>query len=160
MQLVLVRLDLAKGFDLDSPATLGSAAEVQAQIRNAFPSDSSIRFNDRGDGVLSAGGGSIRFSIAGADAVVEVGVEISGRRPDAFKKLEALCAATGWRLFDRASGRFLDLDQTDPTRPREAAAPMFLWWTALPAWIRVAIGLLIAWVLLYIQITQWVLSWH
>jgi hypothetical protein len=159
VQLVLVKLDLRGGFDLDRPAALGSAAEVQAQLREALSPDATLRFNDRGEGVQTAAGHSIRYSVHGTDAVVEVGVEVSGRRPDAFRRLEALCTTTGWTLFDRASGRFPDLSLEDPTRPREAVAPMFLWWTALPGWVRVAVGLIIGWVLLYSLIAQWVASW-
>jgi hypothetical protein len=44
--------------------------------------------------------------------------------------------------------------------PREAAAPSFLWWTALPAWVRVAMGLIVGWVLLYSLIARWVASWQ
>jgi hypothetical protein len=36
---------------------------------------------------------------------------------------------------------------------------MFLWWTALPGWVRVAVGLFVGWVLLYSLIAQWVASW-
>ena len=121
MQLVLVKLDLARGFDLDRPAALGSAAEVQAQIRGALPPGATLRFNDRGEGVQIAAGHSIRFSIHGTDTIVEVGVEVSGRRQGAFREIEALCTRTGWTLYDRASDRFPDLQMEDPTQPREAA---------------------------------------
>ena len=159
MQLVLVKLDLAGGFDLDRPASLGSPAAVQAQIREALSPDATLRFNDRGEGVQTTAGHSIRFSVHGTDSVDEVGVEIAGRLADAFKRLNVLCTRTGWTLFDRASGRFPDLALEDPTRPQAAPPPRFLWWTALPPWVRIAVGLFAGWIVLYSLIARWVWSW-
>jgi hypothetical protein len=140
MQFVLIKLDAASGFDLDRLAVLGPAAEVRRRLKSLETR-------------------SLKFSVPDSP-VVEVGVVIADDDAAAFRVLERVCSEAGWTAFDRATGRFPDLRRTDAAPRKKSAAPMFYWWTGLPAWIRVVIGLIVAFMLFDIYMRAWVLSWH
>ena len=146
--LVLLKLDATGRLDLDQPAQLGTAAQVRERIRTAVTPPASVQFTERGDGRLIANGYSVRFSFGVAENVAEVGVQVQGRRTDAFAFLRTLCDRTGWTLYDRAAGRFPDLSVADPLQRTSAPPPPFHWWTRLPGWVRILVGLLIGWLLL------------
>ena len=144
-QLVLFKMDLSHGFDLDRLQPLGSRLDVEARIRAALGPRPAIRF---------------KFADTG-DAVTEIGVEVHpGRSADTFGLLRRLCDETGWSVFDRDMGRFLDLTLDNPLNPPVAAAPPFHWWTGLPSWVRLAIGLALAFLLLYSLVADWLWSWN
>jgi len=144
-QLVLLKLDLSQGFDLDRLQPLGSRPAVEARIRSTLGPRPAVHFT---------------FADTG-DAVTEIGVELAPDHPaDTFKVLRRLCEATGWSAFDRETGRFLDLALDNPLKPPVAAAPPFHWWTGLPSWVRLAIGLALGFLILHVLVIDWIWSWN
>jgi hypothetical protein len=147
VDLVLLKLDAAGRLDREQPLSLGTAVDVRERIRAAVAPAATIQFTERGEGRCIGNGYVMRFSLGGAENVAEVAVQVQGRRTDAFALLRTLCDRTGWTLYDRATGRFPDLSAPDPLRATSAPPP-FYWWTRLPGWVRVLVGLLIGWLLL------------
>jgi hypothetical protein len=157
---VLLKLDLAGGFDLDCPSALGTMAEVQERIRTGLPSEAAVRFHARADGGYTLSDRALRFAVENSEPVVEVAVDVSDNHAEAFGHLRALCEQTGWTLFDRGTGRFIDLGAAAPLRPPSVSTRPFQWWTGLPSWVRIVVGLAIGWILLYSLIWQWIASWQ
>ena len=145
--LVLLELDATGRLDAGQPPSLGTAREVQERIRAAVAPPATIQFTENGQGRCYGPGYAVLFWVGTAGNVAEVAVRLDGRHAEAFKLLRVICDRTGWVLYDRASGRFPDLSAANPLQPASAPPP-FHWWTRLPAWIRVLIGLLIGWLLL------------
>jgi hypothetical protein len=144
-RLVLLKLDLSHGFDLDRLQPLGSRRDVEARIRAALGPRPAVRF---------------RFADTD-NAVTEIGVELPpGRSADTFGLLRQLCDENGWSAFDRETGRFLDLTLANPLKPPVTAAPPFHWWTALPSWVRLAIGLALGLLIFYSLVVDWISSWN
>lgn len=133
--LVLLKLDASGRLELEQPASLGTALEVQERIRAAVTPPATIKFTESGDGRCYGPGFAVLFTVGTTGEIAEVAVRLDGRRADAFKLLRALCDRTGWTLYDRATGRFPDLSVANPLQA-VAAPPPFHWWTRLPAWIR------------------------
>jgi hypothetical protein len=144
--LVLLKVDAAGRLDREQPPSLGTALEVQARIRAAVAPPAMIQFTESGQGRCYGRGYALLFSVGTAGDVGEVPVHLEGRA-EAFRLLRTICDRNGWTLYDRATGRFPDLSAADPLKP-VSSAPPFHWWTRLPAWIRILIGLFIGWLLL------------
>jgi hypothetical protein len=141
--LLVLSPDLAAGFDLERLKPLGSRSAVEARTRKAFGARESVRLD------------------LGTDNPVRQIVVTLPPSPDrTLHALRLLCQDTGWQLFDRDAGRFLDVTAAEPLAPAAAKARPFQWWTGLPPTVRVLIGAGIAFLLFYIWVDAWVLSWH
>lgn len=141
--LLLMNPDLTGGFDLEKLKPLGSRADVDRRIKGVFGSR------------LPA-----KLEIGTEDPVRQISIALPTEASAAFDALRRLCDQTGWRLFDRDAGRFLDLASAKPLSKPMAPPPMFQWWTGLPSAVRVLVGLAVAFMLFYILVLDWVLSWH
>jgi hypothetical protein len=146
--LVLLKLDETGRLDLDQPPSLGTPLEVRGRIRAAVAPPATIKFTESGQGRCYGPGYAVLFSVGTTGDVAEVAVHVDGREANAFRLLRELCKRNGWMLYDRATGRFPDLSTANPLRPGAPPSPPFHWWTRLPAWFRILIGLLIGWLLL------------
>jgi hypothetical protein len=89
----------------------------------------------------------VLFFVGTTGDIAEVAVRVQGQHTEAFRLLRRICDRTGWTLYDQAKGRFPDLSAANPMRT-VSSAPPFHWWTRLPAWVRILIGLFIGWLLL------------
>lgn len=135
--------DLSSGFDLERLKPLGSKADVQRQTQS----------------VLGARA-RVTLEIGDEEPVRQIVVVLPSDPSAALGPLRVLCDRTGWRVFDRDAGRFLDLASARPLVKPTAAPPMFQWWTGLPSAVRVVVGLVVVFAIFYIYVLNWVLSWH
>jgi hypothetical protein len=141
--LILLHPDLSAGFDLERLKPLGSKAEVTRRIQSVL-----------------AGRSPVKVELGAEEPVRQVTVVIAEESAATFDPLRRLCDQTGWRLYDRDAGRFLDLTSARPLEKPLAAPPMFQWWTGLPSIVRVLVGLAVVFTIFYIYVLNWVLSWH
>ena len=141
--LLLMNPDLSSGFDLERLKPLGSRAEVDRQIQRVFGTRRPAK-----------------LEIGDEEPVRQITVVLASQSSAVFEPLRTLCDRTGWRVFDRDAGRFIDLTSAKPLAKPLAAPPMFQWWTGLPSAVRVALGLVVAFAIFYIYVLNWVLSWH
>lgn len=146
--LVLLSRDVATAYSLEQPPPIGSREAVRRAISAAIPS---VTFD--GIGCRSQGGGcSLAFRLESSDPICEIPVTVGGRRTAAFERLRELCDASNLVLFDRATGRFLDLSLPDPLAVAVHRHP-FQWWTGMPGWARVLIGLAVGATLLFVWLS-------
>jgi hypothetical protein len=135
--------NLSSGFDLERLKPLGSKADVQRQTQSVF--GARIR---------------VKLEIGDEEPVRQITLVLPSDPTSALGALRILCDRTGWRVFDRDAGRFLDLASARPLAKPMAAPPMFQWWIGLPSPIRVFVGLVVVFAIFYIYVLNWVLSWH
>jgi hypothetical protein len=141
--LLLMNPDLSSGFDLERLKPLGSRAEVDRQIQRVFSTRRPVK-----------------LEIGDEEPVRQITVVLASQSSAVFEPLRTLCDRTGWRVFDRDAGRFIDLTSAKPLGKPLAVPPMFQWWTGLPSAVRVVLGLVVAFAIFYIYVLNWVLSWH